>query len=144
MLVGRVATEHTESAENLGIGPVISVSSVADPIRAVKPIVMRMCPSELNVSWKHEVYWSVELDPCGSISEVNDVRTRTTRIGDHSFAVFALVFAWPVCRIVGKAGFHPLLGLLVMVPLLNILLVWVLAFADWPALRRSGAGEGER
>ena len=50
-------------------------------------------------------------------------------------AVFTLLFVWLVCRIVGKTGFHPLLGILILVPVGNIALVLFLAFADWPALR---------
>jgi hypothetical protein len=50
-------------------------------------------------------------------------------------AVFALLFVWPVCRIVGKTGFHPLFGILILVPIGNLALVLFLAFADWPALR---------
>lgn len=39
------------------------------------------------------------------------------------------------CKIAGKAGFSPALGLLVLVPLANIFLIGYLAFAEWPALQ---------
>jgi len=43
-------------------------------------------------------------------------------------------------RIVGKAGFQPWLGLLMLVPVVNLgFLVWF-AFTDWPV---HGPGEGE-
>ncbi|MEO6807959.1 MAG: hypothetical protein ABI353_02475 [Isosphaeraceae bacterium] len=42
---------------------------------------------------------------------------------------------WPCWRICSKAGFPGALGLLVMVPLANLLLLYLLAFAEWPALR---------
>lgn len=39
---------------------------------------------------------------------------------------------WFICK---KAGFHPALSLLMLVPMGNIILPFVLAFADWPAMR---------
>ncbi len=56
-------------------------------------------------------------------------------------AVFAVIFVWPICLIVGKTGFHPLLGLLILVPVGNIALVLFLAFADWPALKTQDEDE---
>ena len=44
---------------------------------------------------------------------------------------------WFICK---KAGFHGALSLLMLVPLGNIILFFVLAFAEWPALR--GQTEG--
>ena len=52
-------------------------------------------------------------------------------------AVLGILVIWPTCRIVGKAGFPPLLGLLMVIPLDNIALLLFLAFADWPALRQT-------
>ena len=46
------------------------------------------------------------------------------------------VFVYPVCRIVGKAGYSPLLGLLWFIPLVNLAMLWVFAFSDWPIQRR--------
>ena len=54
----------------------------------------------------------------------------------------AIGLVWPVCRICSKAGFPGLLGLLVMVPLLNLVLLFVLASAEWPALRERGPRTG--
>jgi len=39
---------------------------------------------------------------------------------------------WFICK---KAGFHGALSLLMLVPIANIVLPFVLAFAEWPALR---------
>ena len=36
-----------------------------------------------------------------------------------------------------KAGYHPALGLLTLVPLVNLIYLYFLAFADWPALQRT-------
>lgn len=54
--------------------------------------------------------------------------------------IFLLVFVggavltWPAARICKRAGFSPWLGLLIVVPLANILLLWFVAFSPWPAL----------
>jgi hypothetical protein len=37
-------------------------------------------------------------------------------------------------RICRRAGFSQWLGLLIVVPLANILLLWFVAFSEWPAL----------
>ena len=40
------------------------------------------------------------------------------------------------CRIFGKAGYHWALGLLILVPIVNIIIPFYLAFADWPVQRQ--------
>jgi hypothetical protein len=58
-----------------------------------------------------------------------------------SVAVFLLVilvfFMVPLIRIVTKAGFSGWWVLLYLVPLLNIVMLWVFAFSRWPALKTS-------
>jgi hypothetical protein len=49
--------------------------------------------------------------------------------------VSAVLVVWPACRICAKAGFPGPLGLIVMLPGLNIGLMLFLALAEWPALR---------
>ncbi len=39
------------------------------------------------------------------------------------------------CKIFSKAGFHWALGLLMLVPLGNVIMPLFLAFSDWPVLR---------
>lgn len=51
-------------------------------------------------------------------------------------AMTAACLVWPAWRICTKAGFPGALGLLAVVPGLNLVLLFVLAFVDWPALRR--------
>ena len=51
-------------------------------------------------------------------------------------ALLAL-FVWPYWRIFKKAGFSPALSLLMLVPIANIVMVFFLAFADWPALQQT-------
>jgi magnesium-transporting ATPase (P-type) len=40
-----------------------------------------------------------------------------------------------ICKIFSKAGFSWALGLLMLVPIANIVMGFYLAFADWPALK---------
>ncbi len=40
--------------------------------------------------------------------------------------------AWAYCRIFSKAGFSWALGLLMLVPIANIVMPFVLAFSEWP------------
>jgi len=48
-----------------------------------------------------------------------------------------ILFVIPAWRILGKAGFTPAISLLIFVPLLGSLCVFIiLAFVDWPALKR--------
>jgi hypothetical protein len=54
--------------------------------------------------------------------------------------IFAVVFAiavivWPYWRIFRKAGFSPAFGFLMLVPIANIVMLFYLAYADWPALK---------
>ncbi|MFB0553122.1 MAG: hypothetical protein ACETWQ_07385 [Phycisphaerae bacterium] len=56
------------------------------------------------------------------------------------FAIFAIFLALIVvaikvlifCKIFSKAGYCWALGLLMLVPIVNIIMPFVLAFADWP------------
>jgi hypothetical protein len=48
---------------------------------------------------------------------------------------------WPYSRIFGKAGFSGAFSILMVVPLVNLIALWVFAYSDWPALRK-GAGPG--
>ncbi len=50
-------------------------------------------------------------------------------------SIIPVVAFWKICA---KAGFPGALGILIIVPFANILLVLYLAFADWPALKQSG------
>lgn len=44
--------------------------------------------------------------------------------------VLVAVPAGMICR---KAGLHPALGLLAIVPIANVVLLWVVAFKAWPS-----------
>jgi hypothetical protein len=43
------------------------------------------------------------------------------------------VFLVPAWRILSKAGYSGAWSLLYLVPVVNIIALWVFAFADWPA-----------
>jgi uncharacterized membrane protein YhaH (DUF805 family) len=45
------------------------------------------------------------------------------------------VYFWMMVRILNKAGYSGWWSLLMAVPLVNIVMVWVFAFSDWPALK---------
>jgi hypothetical protein len=51
--------------------------------------------------------------------------------------VFWLIFLIPAAKILSKAGYSGWWCLLGFVPLVNIIMFWVFAFADWPVLRQS-------
>ena len=48
----------------------------------------------------------------------------------------------PVWRICAKAGFAGALSLLMLVPVANYVLLFYLAFAEWPALTEKREGQG--
>lgn len=67
-------------------------------------------------------------------------------------ALNIVLVVWPFCRIFSKAGYPWALGLLMMVPIADIIMRFVLAFGDWPIFRNqrgfsqspvSPAGGGE-
>lgn len=49
-------------------------------------------------------------------------------------AAIGLLPFWFICK---KAGLSPFLSLLMLVPLGALVLPWVLAFIEWPALRQN-------
>jgi len=42
-------------------------------------------------------------------------------------------FLWIYARIARKAGFSGWWSLLVLVPLVNVVVIWIFAFTSWPA-----------
>ena len=49
--------------------------------------------------------------------------------------LITILMVWVYCRIFSKTGFCWALDLLMFVPVANIIMLFVLAFADWPVLR---------
>ena len=56
--------------------------------------------------------------------------------GPWMMLVFGVLVVVPVWRICQKAGYSGWLSLLVFVPLVNLLLLYYLAFAEWPLVRK--------
>jgi len=63
-------------------------------------------------------------------------------MGPVMMIVFAVVVLIPVWRICARAGFPGWIGLLAVVPIVNILLLYFLAFAQWPAEQRRSPDPG--
>ena len=55
------------------------------------------------------------------------------------WGLLAVTVLWPAARICARVGVSPWLALLTVVPVGNLLLLWFLAYARWPAddLRRT-------
>lgn len=47
--------------------------------------------------------------------------------------IVGLVIILPFWKIFSKAGFNGALSLLMVVPIVNVFMIFFLAFADWPA-----------
>ena len=52
------------------------------------------------------------------------------------FIIVAVIMIIPFWKIFQKAGFNGALSLLMFIPIVNIIAIFYLAFADWPALRK--------
>ena len=48
----------------------------------------------------------------------------------------AVIVVFPAARVCARAGFPAWLGIVAVVPGANILLLWFLAFAEWPSRQR--------
>jgi hypothetical protein len=49
--------------------------------------------------------------------------------------ILTIAIIWIYCRIFAKAGYCWAMGLMMMVPIVNIIMLCVLAMGDWPVLR---------
>ncbi|HVY99319.1 MAG TPA: hypothetical protein VHA35_07460 [Dongiaceae bacterium] len=55
--------------------------------------------------------------------------------------VFVLIFLIPYVKIIKKAGYSGWWVLTMFIPLVNLIMIWVFAFARWPVEQRA-AGIG--
>ena len=59
------------------------------------------------------------------------------------YAIFILVMVAFYCfiayMIVKRAGYNPWLGLLILVPLVNFVMILIFAFSEWPVQRENAA-----
>jgi hypothetical protein len=46
--------------------------------------------------------------------------------------IITIAITWIYCRIFSKAGYSWVLGLLTLIPIVNIIMLCVLGFGDWP------------
>ncbi|WP_372866886.1 hypothetical protein [Pseudomonas sp.] len=53
--------------------------------------------------------------------------------GPVMMLVFSVLIILPFCLIFKKAGYSQWLGLLMVVPIVNFVLLYFLAFSSWPA-----------
>ena len=53
--------------------------------------------------------------------------------------VYAVIVVFPCWRIISRTGLPGPLGILAILPLVNLILLWALAFIDWPALKKTGS-----
>ena len=52
-----------------------------------------------------------------------------------AIAAMALVVIWPAARIAQRLGYPSLLGVLAVIPFVNVLLLWFVAYGEWPISR---------
>jgi hypothetical protein len=55
-------------------------------------------------------------------------------VGPVGMLLIAGLVVWPFWRICTKAGFPGITALLILIPLVNLIFLYWLAFADWPSL----------
>lgn len=56
--------------------------------------------------------------------------------------LLGVLVVWPYWRIFSKAGFSGWLAIGMLIRVANLILLFYLAFAEWPALRRTGSWPG--
>lgn len=55
--------------------------------------------------------------------------------------VLFLCILWAGARILEKAGFEPTMVLFLLIPVINIIMIWYFAFTDWPNLQSENQQE---
>jgi len=53
------------------------------------------------------------------------------------FAIFLAIYFVPIVMILRKAGYSGWWSLILLVPIVNVIMLWVFAFAKWPSLREA-------
>lgn len=53
------------------------------------------------------------------------------------FVAMVAIVLYPLGRILKRIGLSPFWSLLVFVPFVNLISLWVLAFSEWPAERKT-------
>ena len=55
------------------------------------------------------------------------------------FVVTVAAVLYPIGKILGRLGLSPVWSIFALVPFVNLIALWVLAFADWPRPADKGA-----
>lgn len=53
--------------------------------------------------------------------------------------LFGIFVLWLASRILEKAGFEPQWAFVLLIPVVNVIMIWVFAFADWPKLQKKSS-----
>ncbi|KEF31788.1 hypothetical protein D777_01474 [Marinobacter nitratireducens] len=53
--------------------------------------------------------------------------------------VIAIVVVIPAWRICQRTGYPGWMGILILIPVVNLFLLYFIAFSEWPAARRGGS-----
>jgi hypothetical protein len=56
-----------------------------------------------------------------------------------TFAAMVAAVLYPIGRILGRIGLSPFWSVFALIPLVNLIALWVLAFTDWPRDTDKGA-----
>jgi len=48
------------------------------------------------------------------------------------FLIYVAVFVIPIAKVLRRLGFSPWLALLAIVPLVNVIMLWIFAYGRWP------------
>jgi amino acid transporter len=51
--------------------------------------------------------------------------------------IFGLFVLWLGVRILEKAGIEAVWVLTLLIPVVNIIMIWIFAFMDWPKLKKN-------
>ena len=54
------------------------------------------------------------------------------------FAAMIAIVLYPVGRILNRIGFSPFWSVLALIPIVNLIALWILAVIDWP--KQTGTG----
>jgi len=57
--------------------------------------------------------------------------------GFFGLILVGVIVIWPFWKIFTKAGFSGALSLLMLIPIVNVVMIFYLAFSEWPAVRGS-------
>jgi len=50
-----------------------------------------------------------------------------------------IFFYYLIGRIASKAGYNPWWALIVLVPVVNLIMIWIFAFKKWPAIDKNNS-----